>query len=131
MKKLLTAWIAGAVAMIVLSYIWHDLLMLDFYKDNMRLIFRLDVKFEWVVAGYVLLGLLMAYIFPLGFKGGKPINEGIRFGVLMGLVAFLPSQLVLYGLANIDLNAALVESAWHVVEQGVGGLVIALAYDRF
>jgi len=41
---------------------------------------------------------------------------------------WLSSNLILYGAHNMTLSATLVDSGWHVVEESIGGLVIALVY---
>ena len=37
-------------------------------------------------------------------------------------------SLVIHGIWNYPLASLIVDSAWHVVEQGIAGIIIALIY---
>lgn len=60
--------------------------------------------------------MLVAVIYPVGYEGGVPWREGLRFGLLMGVLFTLPGGLVI------------VDAAWHRVEQGAGGIGVALVH---
>jgi hypothetical protein len=72
----------------------------------------------------------MSLIYPVGYKGGSPAKEGLRFGVLIGLVVWLTANLTIHGVLKNTLASALVDSVWHIVEQGIGGIAIALVYGK-
>ncbi len=127
--KMLYAWLAGAVGMVILGVIWHRFIMGGFYAEQGAAISRDEPNMLFVVFAIFVLALLMSYAFPIGYKGGSPVTEGLRFGAFMGLVAFLPFNLILHGVYNATLVGVLVDAAWHVVEQGVGGVIIALVYQ--
>ena len=92
-----------------------------------------DVPLMRIAAlGYVLLALLMAHVYPKGYAGGAPASEGLRFGAFIGLIATLPRSLVLYAMEGGHTGTlVIVDASWHIVEQGIGGLVIALLHGRF
>ena len=128
-KKLALATIAGGVAMWLLAGFWHLVLMTSFYTaagmgehENMH----------YIDLGYLILAVLMAYLYPVGYKGGSPILEGLRFGIAMGLLWVLPHGIVmLHGASpTSSLTVVLINSAWHAIEQGVGGIVIGYVYGR-
>lgn len=127
-QKLLLAFLGGGIVMLGLSYLWHRVLMADFYSPDVAM----EPDMIFIFAGYGALALLMAIIYPLGYRGGSPTSEGPRFGALMGLVAFVPFSLIVAALMPewSDMKIAAVDWGWHIVEQGVGGLVIALIYGR-
>lgn len=130
-KKCLTAWIVGFLAMFILSGVWYMLIMEDFYKTNCYIPARGTPLMLYIALGYLVLALLMAYLYPIGYKEGSPAREGLRFGVLIGILWVLPNSLVLYGATNSGTRALiLVDTIWHIVEQGVGGVVIATIYGR-
>ena len=54
----------------------------------------------YVALGFLVLALLMALVYPKGYKGGSPKLEGLRFGVIVGLIAESPTQLVSYGVRD-------------------------------
>ena len=121
---------AGLVVMLVLSWIWHVLVMDDYFRSEFGGVMRADYDYLFIVLGYVVLALLMAYIYPLGYQSGPPEREGLRFGVLIGLLWVLPASLVGLGGLNLSLNGIMVDAVWHLLEQGAGGVAIASAYQR-
>ena len=81
-----------------------------------------------IALGSLVIAILMAYTYPIGYKGGSAVKEGFRFGALIGLIWVLPVSLIFSGAWNYPLVAVIVDSAWHIVEQGVTGIVIAMIY---
>lgn len=66
-------------------------------------------------------------MFPKGYAGAGGIGERLRFGVIMGLLWVLPHGVVLHGVEyGATGKLILVDAAWHLVEQGIGGIVMAL-----
>ena len=127
-KKFIIALVAGFVVMVLLSGLWHMLIMGDFYKEHSTAGAREQYKMGFIVLGYIVLALLMAYIYPKGCSGGGVVAEGAKFGILMGLLWILPFSLVLYGVIEMSGTGLIVDVVWHIVEQGVGGIVIGLVY---
>jgi len=127
-KKLALSLLAGFVVMFLLGFLWHQFIMSGFYDDQLGDIARPEPKVGFIVLGYLVLALLMAYIYPIGSKGGSPTLEGLKFGALMGLLWILPHGLVYVGVANFTFTYAIVDGLWHVVEEGLGGVVIGLVY---
>jgi hypothetical protein len=127
-RRFVLAGLAGFVAMFLLSLVFH-LSVDDFldaaFSSNML---RPDANIVSVVLGYVVAAFLMAYIYPIGYKSGKPIMEGLRFGLLMGLLITLPVVFDYYGILDLPFAATWVDALYHVVEKIVGGVVIALVY---
>jgi hypothetical protein len=129
-KKWFLGGLAGFAVMFALSGLWYMVLMSKFYRAQDQGIMREQFNFLFLVLGYVVLAFLMSLIYPIGYKGGSLVKEGLRFGVLIGLVVWLTANLTLHGVLNNTLASALVDSVWHIVEQGIGGIVIALVYGK-
>ncbi len=127
-KKMFYAWLAGTAVMLILGVLWHAVIMGGFYENHLAAALRSEGKMLFVILGYIVLAFLMSYLFPIGYRGGSATTEGLRFGALMGLLAFLPLGMIFYGMMNITLSGVLVDAGWHVVEEGVGGIIIALVY---
>ena len=70
----------------------------------------------------------MAYMYPQGYKGGSPLKEGLRFGVVIGLLWILPYNVIMIGVVGTSKTLVVVDALWHIVEQGVGGIVIGYIY---
>lgn len=128
-KKMLMAWIGGLVAMMALAVPFHTMLMKDIFMPPTPV----PPQMHFVMLAYALVAFIMSYMYPIGYKGGSPVVEGIRFGVVMGVMFSLPREMVIYGTlhpAGLGLRYMAIETVWHAIEQGVGGAVIGLIYGR-
>ena len=124
-KKMVIALFASFIVMFLLAGLWHMVIMADLYSGPKTLE---EPMLHFIALGYFVLALIMTYIYPKGYKGGKPVIEGLKFGILMGLLWILPLNLVLYGVMGGSGTVIIVDVIWHVVEQGIGGIVIGLVY---
>ena len=71
----------------------------------------------------------MAYMYPKGIEGTNKIANGIKFGVLVGLIWILPHSLIIHAITEGGaLNVIFIDVGWHIFEQACGGIVIALIY---
>ncbi len=128
LKKFLLATLASAIAMMILAGLWHRIIMVDFYNENSTIV-RVEPLIHFIALGQLVLAMLMAYVYPRGASHDSPVSGVMRFGAVMGIIYVLPHGLVLHGVQG-DSTAALVlvDAIWHVVEQGAGGVAIALVY---
>ena len=123
----LVAGAVGAVAMWAFAGIWHKVILKAFYEA------ATEATHEGtgiIFIAYLVLGGLMAYLFPLGYKGGRPLWEGLRFGMLIGVLWVFPHQLAMAGAHGESLLYPFQNAAVHMAEQGLGGVVIGLIYGR-
>ena len=127
-KKLLLAWLATFVVTFVLAGLWHVVLLGDFYRTNDVALARAEQNMLFVALGQLILAFLMAFAYPIGYKGGSPVKEGFRFGALIGIIWMLPWSVQMHGLWNYPLAGIIVDSPWHVIQEGIGGIVIGLIY---
>ena len=127
--RLLGAALGGGAVMWLLAGLWHMALMSQYYDDHSASALLEEPLMRWIILGYVILGVLMAYIYPKGFGGGGSVCEGLRFGAIVGLLWVLPHAVILHGVyTGARGKLILIDAGWHVVEQGIGGIVIALIY---
>lgn len=80
----------------------------------------------FLLLAYLLLAGFMTFLFSQSFTERPSVAEGFQFGGLFGVIATLPLYLILYAIWDFSLKAAFVDTAWHLVEQGIGGVVLAL-----
>ncbi len=133
-KKLLFGAIAAFFAMFLLGYLWHAVLMVDFYQNNsgeIGAIFRADTKVLFIGIGYFSLALVMSYIYPKGAAGDNRIMDGIKFGAVMGFVWVVPLLSVLYGATTVFSKTFVFgDGIYHIVEGAIGGAIIAMVYGK-
>ena len=127
-KKLIFAWLAGFVAMFALSGLWYMVLMPDYYSTQFADVSRAEPLFTWIVLGYLVVSFLLAYIYPVGYKGGSPLTEGLRFGFFMGLLIAVPAMFIAYAVNTLPLSGSMVDTIYQIVEKTVGGGVIGYVY---
>jgi hypothetical protein len=124
-KKMVQATLAAGFGMWILSGIWHNLILANFYRSET------EATHEgiWILLiAYMVLSLIMAYLYPIGYKGGRPIIEGLRFGMVIGLLWVFPHELAMAGAHGDSITYVFKNAAWHVVEQGFGGIIVGLIY---
>ena len=117
--------LVGAIAMWLLAGLWHTVVARKLYEGGTHA-HGSHEGIGVIFLGYLVLGSLMAYLYSLVHAGGPPVVSGLRFGVLMGLLWVFPHELTMVGAHGKPLPYVLKNAAWHVIEQGVGGIVIGL-----
>jgi len=125
-QKMFLAVVVGFIVMFALAGLFHLVIMGDFFREKLGG----EPMMQHVILSYLILAILMAYIYPHGYKGGSFVKEGLRFGILMGLMARLPLEVIQLGYGRADVSFVVIEAVWHMVEQGIGGIAIAYMYGR-
>ena len=110
------------------------ILLADFFANNTGRIGSVNREaplFGYIALGTFILSLIMSYIYPKGVESSNRIIEGLKFGVIMGIIWIVPHSIILYGATTIfSKTAVLGDSLWHLFEQGLGGVVIAIVYGK-
>jgi len=119
--KLILATIAGGIGMWVTAGFWHNLILPSF--DN-KILPHHDGLIIALVA-YFILSFLMAYIYLLSYKGIKPVFEGLKIGVIIGILWVFPHGLAMAGEHNTSIIYEVQNTFYHMIEQGIGGIIIA------
>ena len=130
-KKFWLAFIGGLVAMyalgglfhLVIAGAWLDRVMADIAKPG-------GTNMMGITLYYIVLAFMMAYIYPKGYAGGSPMPEGLRFGLMIGILVYISEAFHQFGAMNIALGPALAHGVWHVVEASAAGIVIGKIYGE-
>ncbi len=128
LKKFSMAVVGGFFAMFIPGGLWHMLIMHNFYEKYGGDSGLAEPNMLFIILGVLILAALMAYIYPLGYKGGSPLKEGLRFGVVIGLLWILPYNVIMIGVMGTAKTLVVVDALWHIFEQGIGGIVIGYVY---
>jgi hypothetical protein len=70
-------------------------------------------------------GLLMAVTYPIGYRGGSAVKEGLRFGILFALIVNLPSGLSIVAMGSWTMLGFVVGLIWEIVVGAVLGIILA------
>jgi len=135
-KKEKAFWIAVLSAFVVLTggdILIHQFWLKETYQ-GLAQYWRPEVEMKekmWLafLAAFSL-AFLLAHIYPKGIETKSPVGEGLRFGVLMGLLLYLPSVLVKYYVYPYPDTLFLKWFVGGVAQVTAAGLVIALAYGK-
>lgn len=130
-KKYLIATLSGFFVMYILGYVGHEYIISLFSSgvDPMEPIMKSEPNILGIAVAYFVLALLMAYMYPKGTEGTNVFSNGLKFGILIGLLFELPMAIIFYSIMEgVTISMVLTESVWHVIEQGIGGIAIAYAY---
>ena len=128
-RKLMGA-VGAFVVMFGLGGLWHQVLLSEYYAAILPSVARAEPNMVVIGYGYLITAVVMTLLFPVGYKGGSGIAEGLRFGAVIGLLWWLPANIMLSGVYEMTLTSGLVDGAWHVVEGAAGGVVIGLLHAR-
>lgn len=127
--RFLLAALASFVFLLAVGAIFHPLVFpngapgqLLYPRDQPLLAPRLAALL--VTAG------LLAYIYPKGYGGKKPWAEGLRFGMLMGALFSIPTNLLLFATADVQAAALVTAVFWTVITWGISGGLIGAVYGN-
>jgi hypothetical protein len=120
-----TAW----VVFLLVSYLLSPILLGDFSRQHAALLRPAADQPAPLGFGAALLGFFVfAYAYAKGYEGGKGPAEGLRFGVIVGLLLASFSTAWAYVLLPISGGFALALVTDVIVEMAIYGAVVGLIY---
>ncbi len=128
-KKCWLATLAVTVAYFLLGGLFYGLLMKDWFASQAEHA-GMEPNMPIIALACLVYGILMAYTYPLGYKGGSAGKEGVRFGILFGLIVNGPSGLFMLAMAQCNWPALIVSWVWEVIVGAVLGVLIAKIYGE-
>ena len=123
-KKLLISTLAAGIGMWVIGGLWHNLVLPNFNKSIQA---HHDGLVIALIASFIL-ALLMAYFYQLISNENHSIYEGLKVGVLIGILWVFPHGLAMAGIHDTSIMYEIKNTVYHMFEQGVGGILISLVY---
>lgn len=131
MPRYLLCVVAGFIALSVLEYVFHMIILAEHYQATASL-WRPPEEMmgysSW--SAIVMLGFsaVLAFIFTRNYEDGG-IPEGIRFGVMIGLLLGIPF-FGMYAVMPIPIELAGAWFAGIVVEMTLVGILFSLLYKN-
>ncbi len=128
--------IASLVVFVVVGFVEvlaHKVILADTYlqtilKDNWMWPVGDTTGVKYQVAGYILLSFILGFIFARGYEGKPGLGEGIRFGLQMGVLAFVPRAFIDHGLFQWPKILLFSWMLTGIIECALAGLVLGLLY---
>lgn len=127
-KKFVLSVFASFVAMFIAAAFWNLFIARNLVNLENAII-REEPSILLIALGYFVLALIMSYLYPKLVRNNSIVN-GFKFGALIGILWILPFNLVLHAVYEFPQLALIIDPAWAIIEQGVGGIAIALVYSK-
>ena len=130
-KKSVLAAVIYIVISMALGMAWHFVIFKDMYH-NLGIYNRAEPIIPLGLTSMVIQGIILAYLYPIFYRGGSPIGQGIKFGFIMG--AYLFSISTLANAAKIQVSSMttwlLIQTAFHGIQFLLAGMGIGLVYGK-
>lgn len=85
--KLLKAIASYFILTMIVAYTWHMVLFHDLYVE-LGAFTRGEPIMPFGMLAVIVQGLVIAYLYPFWYQGGKPVASGIKFSLMMGLMVY-------------------------------------------
>jgi len=127
--RVAAAALAAWVVYLAVSPLVNNVLLADLYAQHAR-VFRpqAEMNVAFGLAAALVGFFVFAYAYAKGYEGGAGVVEGLRFGVVVGLL--LAAFSVAWNYVVLPVSGALA-AAWIVdviVEMAIYGAVVGLVY---
>lgn len=133
MKVKFFSLLLAFLAMFVMAGLFNGLVVNELVSENLESVMLRDApNLALIALGYALLALLMTLIYPrVVSRASYSVRSGFLFGMVAGIFWLLPYALVLHGVYRFPLLGLLIDPAWALLEQGIGGAIIGLVHAKF
>lgn len=129
--KHLWAALAYTAVTFALAAPWHFVFFADLYHS-----FGLYNRAEPIIPlGFFSMlaqGIVLAALYPRCYRGGSPVAEGMKLGLLLGV--FLYSVSTLANAAKMNVNGLgsflAVQAVFHLLQSALAGGAIGLVFGR-
>jgi len=125
-KRIILSVLLCGFGMWVVAGLWHNLILPSLYEDTHA---THEGIFLMLVSYFVLAGF-MVYLYPYLFKGDKRIMRGLKLGVFIGILWIFPYTFTMAGAHETSIVYVFKNTVWHMVEQGIGGVIVGLVYGK-
>ncbi len=129
MKRLVLAWLACSGTNVLVGVLFHRILM----GEQIEAIFRQlgsPPTPALALGTHLVITTAMVYLYPRFYRGGSPVLEGYKLGVVVGALAISPIVFV-FLVMGIGWSTIVLDGLWHVfVEEPITGMVLGLVYAR-
>lgn len=131
-QRCLLGTVVGGVVLFFLGYGLYGVLLASFFEANMGSatgVNRETIDFVALGIGQLMWGGVLTVL--VGWKKAASAVEGLRVGVIAGLLFFLGFDLTLYASTNIsNLTSALADVVVATILFGITGAIVAVVVGQ-
>ena len=110
---------------------WHFVLFKDLYH-SFGMYNRADPIIPLGLLSMAVQGAVLAVLYPRWYRGGAPLVEGVKFGLLLGV--FLYSVSTLANAAKMEVHGLgsfmVLQAVFHTLQFAGAGAAIGLVFGR-
>lgn len=130
-KKFIFATLVYVIITMVLALPWHLIIFKELY-GSLGIYNREPPIIPLGLASMIIQGIVLAYFYPLFYKGGKPILQGMKFGLIMGVFLFSISTLAVAAKIQVTSMSTwiFIQTAFHAIQFILTGAGIGLVYGK-
>jgi hypothetical protein len=133
MKKIVMAAVATFVVLMATNYLIHGIWLTADY-DAIPLSHRspwgIQHRFWATVLGQVFFSAMFAYIYTRGRENKPWVEQGIRYGILVALLALIPTSLSQYTVYIVPYMLAIKWMVAGSIQMVLAGLVVARIFKN-
>lgn len=134
-KRRVLAILGAFIAIVAVDFMTHEVLLSDFYNAHPTWWLPAPVmqaRMPFMFASQMVLAILLTLIYAKGYEPKKKegIGQGVRFGVLMGVLLNLPKQLMLYFVYPYPVSVLIVWGLGGLLETVLAGAAIGAIYKK-
>jgi hypothetical protein len=112
----------AGLGMWVLAGLWHNL-VLPGIDENVH---PHHAGLGIMLIAYVVLAALSTYLFVRTDRRRGNLLTGLELGIVVGVLWVFPHGLAMAAAHRTSIAYEFKNALWHIVEQGAGGLIIAV-----
>jgi len=129
-KKFWIATVAAFIFLTVCGFAIYVGVLASYLKEAMEGMGR-DQALTWpyILRG-VIIAMVLAFMYPKGYKGGVPWQEGLRFGLIVSILLIAYSGLDLYASFPFAGGTMIVLCIPEVIGTIITGMIIGVVYGK-
>jgi len=125
-KRTIIGGIVAFVVLFLVNWLLWGLIFMGTWENMTQVEMTTDPSLLWLALGYLVIGWMMAFIYPKGYGGGSPAAEGFRFGVVAWAIASFGPGLGIQGFMPDSMTAFLFGSFVNLIGYAVTGIAMAM-----
>ncbi len=110
--------------------LWHEVIFATWYNEWVIGITRVEMPIGYFLITHLMHALVFVYVYYMLYKGGNPIEKGLKFGFLMGILTGVTITGYYGDFLITSPGWVLLEFAYNVVRALLVGVSTALIFGQ-
>ena len=132
LKRWVLATLGAFVVIAMADFVIHEVWLGEFYRMHAewwRPADEMKARMGCMFTSHFLLAALLTVVYSKGYELGKGgLGQGLRFGLLMGLLLFLPKTFMMHFVYPYPVSLLVSWLIGEVIEVTLAGLMIGALY---